>query len=83
LPEEIAMFNPVLVSPAPVRYEASLETPEDDEAKTTRSVVETLRGISDKTLADGGQPLRSVHAKGHGLSHRHASVDHSGRPAGR
>ncbi|MGH6648184.1 catalase family protein [Aquabacterium sp.] len=61
------MFNPALVSPTPVRYEARFETPEDDEADTTASLVDTLRSISQKTLADGGQPLRSVHAKGHGL----------------
>ncbi|RZL00537.1 MAG: catalase [Rubrivivax sp.] len=61
------MFNPAQVSPSPVLYEARFEHLEDDEADTTASLVDALRGISEKTLADGGQPLRSVHAKTHGL----------------
>lgn len=61
------MFNPAIASPFPVRYEASFEQAEDEELATTGQLAETLHGISEKTLEDGGQPLRSVHAKGHGL----------------
>lgn len=61
------MFNPELVTPFPVRYEARFEHAEDDEAATERGLVDTLRSISEKTLADEGHALRSVHAKSHGL----------------
>lgn len=61
------MFNPTPVSPSPVRYEAGFEKLEDGEAETTVQLMEAFRGISETTLADGGRPLRSVHAKSHGL----------------
>ena len=61
------MFNPNLVSPFPVRYEARFEHLEDDEAATENGLLETLRGISEKTAAHEGHGLRSVHAKSHGL----------------
>lgn len=51
----------------PIRYDPSLETLEPDEAETFASLVETLHGINETTLADGGHPLRSVHAKSHAL----------------
>jgi hypothetical protein len=52
---------------APVRFDPSFEVPEEDEAETIQDLVETLRTISEKTFADSGRPLRSVHAKSHGL----------------
>jgi hypothetical protein len=58
----------------PVRYTPSVETPEPDEAETTRSLVETLRGISETTYKDSGHALRSVHAKSHGLLHAELEV---------
>ncbi|MBC7702225.1 catalase family protein [Aquabacterium sp.] len=61
------MFNPDVVSPFPVRYEARFEHAEEDEAETEHGLLETLRGISEKTSADDGDALRSVHAKSHGL----------------
>lgn len=61
------MPKPDIVSPFPVRYEARFEHAEDDEAVTQDGLLETLRGISEKTWADEGHALRSVHAKSHGL----------------
>ncbi|BCW90100.1 hypothetical protein sos41_32680 [Alphaproteobacteria bacterium SO-S41] len=52
---------------APLRYQPDVEHPEEDEAKTAREIVETMGSISDKTYADTGQALRSVHAKSHGI----------------
>jgi hypothetical protein len=51
----------------PVRFDPSFEVPEEDEAETIKDLVDTLRSISEKTFADSGRPLRSVHAKSHGL----------------
>jgi catalase len=50
-----------------VRYSPDTEQPEEDEAQTTQALIETLRSISEQTLADGGHVLRSVHAKTHGI----------------
>ncbi|WP_159996330.1 catalase family protein [Roseomonas sp. 18066] len=51
----------------PLRYEPAYETPEPDEAETTGGLVEALRGIAETTYRDYGYPVRSVHAKSHGL----------------
>jgi hypothetical protein len=50
-----------------VRYSPEVEQPEHDESETTQGLIETLRSISEQTLADGGHALRSVHAKAHGI----------------
>ncbi len=50
-----------------LRYNPAVEVPEADEEETGRSLIETMRSISEKTLADGGHALRSVHAKSHGF----------------
>lgn len=50
-----------------VRFHSDIEQPEDDEAQTTQDLIETLRSISEQTLADSGHVLRSVHAKTHGI----------------
>ncbi|APW38889.1 catalase [Rhodoferax koreense] len=52
---------------APLVYEPSFEQPEEDEAETTREMVETLRKISETVHKDEGHAYRSVHAKSHGL----------------
>lgn len=52
---------------SPIRYQPSFEVAEDEEAKTEQSIVETMTGIQQTTLKDGGRPLRSVHAKSHGF----------------
>jgi hypothetical protein len=54
------MQNPILYSP-------DVEVPEDDEAQTTRELIETMEEISAKVLEDSGHALRSVHAKSHAL----------------
>lgn len=51
----------------PVFYSDNLEKPGEDEQQVIAELVETMRGISEKTHADGSQALRSVHAKSHGL----------------
>jgi hypothetical protein len=50
-----------------VRYDASVETREPDEAETTRSLIETLRSIAEVVHEDSGHAERGVHAKSHGL----------------
>ena len=52
---------------APFRYHPGVERPEEDEAETIRQLTATMLSISDKTHADTGAALRSVHAKSHGL----------------
>lgn len=54
-------------SAQPVRFDPTLERPEQDEAETTAKLIETLRDIGEKTLEDNGHASRSVHAKSHGL----------------
>jgi hypothetical protein len=58
----------------PVRYEPSVESPEQDEAGIDADIVTTMRQISETTLSNGGVPLRSVHAKSHGLLHGQLTV---------
>lgn len=50
-----------------LRYSPDIERPEPDEAATGHAIAETMRSIAEKTLADGGHALRSVHAKSHGF----------------
>src|SRR5258708_15326941 len=52
---------------AHVRFGSSVERPDADEAKTTQALIATMRYINEKTFADGGHALRSVHAKTHGI----------------
>ncbi|MDB5734951.1 MAG: catalase [Alphaproteobacteria bacterium] len=51
----------------PVRYSSAVETPEADEDKTFAELRETLLKIANTTWHDEQEPLRAVHAKGHGL----------------
>jgi hypothetical protein len=51
----------------PVRYSVSVERTVADEAKTTRGLIVVNRYINEKTFADGGHAIRSVHAKCHGI----------------
>jgi hypothetical protein len=55
-----------------VRYSPDIEQPEKSE--TIKALIETLRSISEQTLKDGGQVLRSVHAKTHGILHGEIEV---------
>ncbi len=61
--------HPSATSPliSPVRYTPNLEHGDPDEAQTTAEIIQTMRKISETTLADGKRALRSVHAKSHGL----------------
>ena len=51
----------------PVRYSPSVEQLVADEAKTARELIAVNRYINEKTFADGGHAIRSVHAKSHGI----------------
>ena len=50
-----------------LRYDPAVEHLEKDEAETARELRETMQKIRDRTFADGGHALRSVHAKSHGI----------------
>lgn len=54
-------------APSYLRYSPDIERPEPDEAATGQALAETMRSIAEKTFADGGHALRSVHAKSHGF----------------
>ncbi len=57
----------LLDPPLAQRYDPSVEHLEADEDETAQSLRETMRKIREKTFADGGHALRSVHAKSHGI----------------
>nr|WKF62128.1 hypothetical protein HUO10_006660 [Paraburkholderia busanensis] len=59
------MTDPLMIQP--LRFDPSFEQIPDDEAETTRELVETLRSIIETTYKDYGHAVRSVHAKSHGL----------------
>jgi Catalase len=59
----------------PVRFGPSVEQPEADEAETIQGLMATMRYINEKTLADGGHAIRSVHAKSHGILQGYLEVD--------
>jgi len=58
---------PVKQLGGPVRFSPSMERLDADEAKTIQGVIATMRYINEKTFADGGHAIRSVHAKTHGI----------------
>lgn len=60
---------------APIRFSPSVERPGDDEAETIQGLIATMRYINEKTLADGGHAIRSVHAKTHGILQGDLEVD--------
>ena len=47
---------------APVRFSPSVERLGADEAETTHFIA-TMRYINERTFADGGRAIKSVHAK--------------------
>jgi hypothetical protein len=59
----------------PVRFSPSVERPEPDEAKTIQGLIATMRYINEKTLADGGHAIRSVHAKTQGILEGYIEID--------
>ncbi len=62
---DLNIFEPAV----PVAFTPSIEHEEENEHAVDAEIVETLRKISETTFANGGAPLRSVHAKSHGLLH--------------
>jgi hypothetical protein len=48
-------------------FDPAFEHIPDDEAQTTQELADTMRSITEKTYADSGHAIRSVHAKSHGL----------------
>ena len=59
----------------PVRYSPSVESLAADEAKSTQGLIAVNRYINEKTFADGGHAIRSVHAKAHGILQGELEVD--------
>jgi hypothetical protein len=53
--------------PLALRYDPSVEHLEADEAETGQNLIDTMRKISETTLKHEGHPIRSVHAKSHGV----------------
>jgi hypothetical protein len=51
----------------PCRFDTSFEQIAADEAETIQALVDTLHALSEKTAADYGHAVRSVHAKSHAL----------------
>ncbi|WP_263264623.1 catalase family protein [Pseudomonas sp. RIT-PI-S] len=51
----------------PILFQPSFEQIPEDEAETSAALVEAMHSILETTLADYGHPVRSVHAKAHGL----------------
>ena len=72
------MKHELLFSPArpgnPVPYSPSVEQPEANEARAIQGLIRVNRYINQKTFADGGQAIRSVHAKSHGILVGHLEV---------
>jgi hypothetical protein len=60
---------------SPVRFNASVERVEPDEAKTIQGLIAAMRYVNEKTLADGGHAIRSVHAKTQGILEGYLEVD--------
>jgi hypothetical protein len=65
------MTDPKLPStsmlPVPVRYQPSMETIGEHEAKTLQGIIETMDRIQTIVAEDTGHARRGVHAKAHGL----------------
>src|SRR5580698_1088329 len=59
----------------PVRYSPSVESLAADEAKSTQGLIAVNRDCNEKTFADGGHAIRSVHAKAHGILQGVLEVD--------
>jgi hypothetical protein len=59
----------------PVRYSPLVESLAVDEAKSTQGLIAVNRYINEKTFADGGHAIRSVHAKAHGILQGELEVD--------
>ena len=61
------MSSTLATTVAPLRFSPEYEHPAPDEARTLADINEQMHRIQQKTYADGGKAIRSVHAKSHGL----------------
>ncbi len=61
------MSSTTAATTAPLRYSPTYEHPGPEESKTVADINDQMRRIQEKTWADGGKAIRSVHAKSHGL----------------
>src|SRR3954469_22510464 len=68
-------ISPERQGPSPVRYTASVERIEPNEAETIDGLIATMRYVNEKTFADGGHAIRSVHAKTQGILEGCLEVD--------
>jgi hypothetical protein len=59
----------------PVRFIPSVERLEPGEAKSTQGLIAVMRSVNEKTLADGGHAIRSVHAKTQGILEGYLEID--------
>jgi hypothetical protein len=55
------------MTPNPIRYDATVETPDTDEAQTNQGLIDTITQIQSKVYGDSSHAARGVHAKGHGI----------------
>jgi hypothetical protein len=53
--------------PSPIPFSPAVERIEPDEAESIDGLIATMRYVNEKTFADGGHAIRSVHAKSHGI----------------
>jgi hypothetical protein len=53
--------------PSPIPFSPAVERIEPDEAESINGLIATMRYVNEKTFADGGHAIRSVHAKSHGI----------------
>ncbi len=67
-------------SHSPVAYDPSVEKVSDDERETSVEIDTTMGKIREKTFADSGHAIRSVHAKNQGMVRARLIVE-SGLPA--
>jgi hypothetical protein len=61
----MAVTNGMTITP--VRFRPDVEDIHPDEPETARELAKTMLSVSEKTYADSGHAIRSVHAKSHGL----------------
>lgn len=55
------------MSQTPIVYTPAIEHAEEGEAATISELIDTLATIGRTTYKDSGKPMRSVHAKSHGI----------------
>ena len=61
------MSDSHILAADPLRFQADLEQPEDNEPETDAALDDTMRGIQETTFEHSGHAIRSVHAKSHGI----------------